>query len=85
MEETADIHEPSAISEHPETKLGVYPNPTQGRTNISLTLSNSEDVTLEIYNSSGQKIYTQSNIYLPAGDQVIRWDGSGNSGNAMLP
>jgi nitrate/TMAO reductase-like tetraheme cytochrome c subunit len=85
VEDAMEMHGPTAITEYAGIQLGVYPNPTQGPANINFTLHNSEVVTLEIYNSSGQVIYTQASKYLPAGKQVIHWDGLSNTGRVMLP
>lgn len=43
-------------------ELSVYPNPTNGKFNVTLTNSNSFIEQLEIYNSQGEKISIQSNL-----------------------
>ena len=50
-----------------------FPNPFSEMTHIQFNLSESSDVTLDIYNSSGQKIRTLVDTRLPAGDHVFTW------------
>jgi len=81
----ADMHSSASIASLAQINVGVYPNPSHGPTSISFTLHNSEDVTLEIFNSSGQLVYSQSGMYMSEGKQVVRWNGYSNTGNDILP
>ncbi|MBW8060722.1 MAG: T9SS type A sorting domain-containing protein [Solirubrobacterales bacterium] len=49
------------------SKLKVYPNPYTGKTNISYTLPEKTNVSLEIYNITGKKIHTLVNKNQNAG------------------
>jgi len=75
-----DMHEELGVTDLAIFNLGVYPNPTQGPTNINFTLRNYASINLEIYNSTGQTVYTASNINKSAGAQVLVWDGNSNTG-----
>lgn len=57
--ETNDIH--------------IYPNPTFGETNFELTLKESTEVSIAIYNIQGQKISTMNAGILNAGKQALQW------------
>ena len=75
------MHSPAFISQHElDIALGVYPNPSRGLTNVNFTLTNSEIISLEIFNTSGQLVYSLKNEYYSTGTQVIRWDGASNTG-----
>ncbi len=58
-----------------------YPNPFNPETTISFSLLKSEKVTLEIFNSLGQKVRTLiSNQIKQAGRNVVKYDGMNDSG-----
>ena len=59
--------------------MSIYPNPTNGATNISVSLDKSEDVSINIFNASGQLVYSIADISKPAGNHLFYWDGT-NSG-----
>jgi len=80
-----DMHEPSGIYERDQIVLGVYPNPTHGATKISFNLTNSGDVSLNIFNTSGQLVYTLKYGNQSAGSQMITWDGNSNTGADITP
>ena len=44
-----------------------YPNPFSDETNINVTLVKGSDVSIEVYNLTGQKVYTNNYGYKPAG------------------
>jgi len=52
-----------------------YPNPFNASTNISFTLENSADVSIEIYNLIGQNIANLSGHY-QSGENTVNWDAS---------
>jgi len=64
-----------------DLEMGIYPNPSQGPTRISITLPESATVSLSIYNSAGQIVYAESGKSYAQGYQVINWDGKGNNGS----
>lgn len=48
--------------------VSVYPNPYQGQTTIKLLLTDNETITLEVFNSLGQKVQTLDNSIKQAGE-----------------
>lgn len=59
-----------------------YPNPFNPSTSIEYTISNSEYVRLEVYNTSGQKIKTLLADFQLAGQYEAVWDGTNESGQS---
>lgn len=58
-----------------------YPNPFNPTTSIAYNLNRTNDVTLTIYNSLGQKIRTLvSRDNVPAGSYSIEWNGKNDMG-----
>jgi hypothetical protein len=55
-----------------------YPNPFNAVTEIKVTLLQSSEVSLDIYNVIGQKISTLVEGNLEAGTHAFRWDASDN-------
>lgn len=53
-----------------------YPNPFNPGTSISYSIPKTEKVTLEIYNTLGQKIATLVDMVQPAGSYQVQVDGS---------
>jgi hypothetical protein len=53
--------------------IHIYPNPTFGETNFELTLKESAEVSIAIYNIQGQKISTMNAGILNAGKQTLQW------------
>lgn len=60
-----------------------HPNPFNPETEIGFELSMNAQVTLEIYNSLGQKIITLLNEPRPAGFQKIIWNGRDDFGRQV--
>lgn len=60
------------------TLNGNYPNPFNGTTKITFSLSRNSLIELYIYNSVGQKIYSYSSV-LGAGHQQYSWNPGGIS------
>ena len=54
-----------------------YPNPFNPSTTIKYTLSESDKISLTIYNIIGQKIVTLVNEYKHPGEHEIRWKPKG--------
>lgn len=52
-----------------------YPNPFNAKTNISFSIANESDVTIGIYNLTGQKVADLSG-HFGAGENVVNWDAS---------
>jgi hypothetical protein len=49
----------------------IYPNPFKGSTSISFTIDNGGHVRLELFNLSGQKVFTLLNREMPVGDHKV--------------
>ncbi len=60
-----------------------YPNPFNPTTNISFNLPKTGQVTVTVYNSLGQIVDVIADGILPAGDNVVVWDGSNKYGNSV--
>ncbi|MFQ5753345.1 MAG: FlgD immunoglobulin-like domain containing protein, partial [bacterium] len=60
-----------------------YPNPFNPDTQISYDLPKSTDVSLKIYNLMGQQVKTLVDEAQPAGQHIIRWDGTNNFGTRV--
>jgi len=59
---------------------GNYPNPFNPATNVSFSLSASEQVELMIYNVRGQRVKTLVNETLQAGSHSVTWNGDTDGG-----
>ncbi|MBD3168044.1 MAG: T9SS type A sorting domain-containing protein [candidate division Zixibacteria bacterium] len=57
-------------------KVVVSPNPFNPRTDLGITLVESADILLEVYNLLGQRIEVLADEYLHPGNHVFRWDAS---------
>lgn len=57
-----------------------YPNPFNPSTNISFHLPKTSHTTVTVYNSLGQIVDVIANGILPAGNNVVVWDGSNKNG-----
>ncbi len=67
-----------------ETGLtSVYPNPMKQYTNISFNLPEAQDVTIRVYNSSGQVVSHLAKGRMNPGSYTIQWDGT-DSGNSRV-
>ena len=68
------------IAEQKDLNLGLYPNPSTGLVKINFTLKSNEDVRVEIFNTSGQVVYSLVENNIPSGVHLIHWDGTSNTG-----
>jgi hypothetical protein len=76
----AGMHVESSVNELNLFNLGIYPNPSQGPIKISFTLINSKNINLSIFNASGQLVYSLTDGQRSAGNQIISWNGTSNTG-----
>ncbi len=61
-----------------------YPNPFNPSTEISFTLPVAGDVTLEVFNISGQKVATLAKSYFEAGTHVVTWNAEAVASGVYL-
>ena len=78
-----DITDPSEILPKVFSLSQNYPNPFNPSTTIRFTLPRQTFVRLEIFNVLGQKVTTQVDQLMPAGDYTISWDGTDNAGRPV--
>ncbi|HSG99963.1 MAG TPA: FlgD immunoglobulin-like domain containing protein, partial [candidate division Zixibacteria bacterium] len=57
-----------------------YPNPFNPSTEISYYIEQDADVSVEIYNMLGQRIITLVDEFAVAGDHIVTWNGTSESG-----
>ncbi|MBN4071485.1 choice-of-anchor J domain-containing protein, partial [Crocinitomix catalasitica] len=62
------------IQEQQGFDVSVYPNPAENLTNVELILEVSADVSIVMYNSMGQVVYTKTKRTLAAGTQHLAID-----------
>ena len=60
-----------------------YPNPFNPVTNISYSIIETGNVTLEVYNLRGQLVKTLVNDVKESGDYTASWDGTDNSDKSV--
>jgi len=63
-----------------------YPNPFNPSTIISFTIPSeltNSNVKLKIYNIQGEEITTLVNDYMPAGNYLVKWNGTNNNGQGV--
>lgn len=73
----------TAVRERTElaSGVGLYPNPTQGRTKVAFTLARTGRVQLEVYDNMGRRVATTAAVLLSAGPNSLRWEaGSARPG-----
>jgi hypothetical protein len=60
-----------------------YPNPFNPTTNITYALPVDSKLTLEVYNTLGQRVRTLVQGEKPAGFHTMEWNGTGNEGQQL--
>jgi immune inhibitor A len=60
-----------------------YPNPFNPTTNISFNLVVAQDVTIDIYNLTGQKVRRLYNEHAPIGETNLTWDATTDDGQPV--
>ena len=59
------------------------PNPFNPSTTIQFTVPGNEHVTIDIYNSVGQRVRTLVNQVYPSGERFTTWDGTDDRGQRV--
>jgi len=88
-EVTFNVMEPPVSTEPTETVKGFaleqnYPNPFNPTTNISFTLPEASNVSLEVYNMQGQRVATIANGAMAAGSHNVSFDATNLSSGIYL-
>ncbi|MCF7913388.1 MAG: C10 family peptidase [Candidatus Cloacimonetes bacterium] len=60
-----------------------YPNPFNPETNISFSLAETGQASLEIFNIKGQKVKTLVNGMMEKGEHILHWSGNDDSGKSV--
>jgi hypothetical protein len=60
-----------------------YPNPFNPSTTISFNVPTSGDVTLEVYNTLGQRVKVLVNGLMPTGEHRVEWNGTNDAGGQV--
>jgi hypothetical protein len=63
--------------------LKLYPNPASDKVVIDYTLAHSEDISIKIYDLSGQLVYVNGIEHMMAGNHTVTWHGTANSGDLV--
>ncbi|MBD3217818.1 MAG: T9SS type A sorting domain-containing protein, partial [candidate division Zixibacteria bacterium] len=58
-----------------------FPNPFNATTQITYKLTRGSNVSLEIYNTMGQKVRTLVDEYRDAGRYTVEWDSKNDAGS----
>ena len=77
-EKTSDEYkvEMTSVAEVLSNKLIAYPNPYKGSTIVSYTLTNKNDVTLELFDALGKQLATLENTTKKAGEYNLNFSAS---------
>ncbi len=72
-----------AAEHYLDPKISHYPNPFTDQVVVTLDLSQSQFVNLEVYDVTGEKVNTLTNTRLNAGTYHFGWDGTNKQGTKM--
>jgi flagellar hook assembly protein FlgD len=76
---------PTAINDLRESELQVssYPNPFKNTVNFEFYLQKKSNVSLSVFDLSGQELFILNNDNLGVGKQQMVWNGTNSSGIAV--
>ncbi len=83
IDTTTSVEWTEAATPEAVTLLQNYPNPFNPLTSIQFVLTKPERVRLEIFNILGQRVRTLVDEYLAAGNKLVGWDGTDDSGKEL--
>jgi FtsP/CotA-like multicopper oxidase with cupredoxin domain len=63
--------------------LAPAPNPVAGGAELRFALATEGPVELELFNVAGQRVRRLASGTFPAGEHALRWDGTGDDGQAL--
>ena len=72
-----DVYATVALLPEEHAIAGVYPNPFNPSTNITIELMKAENAVLSIYNAAGQEVSSLWSGMLSEGSHSFVWDGAG--------
>ncbi len=78
-----DMHEFTSVFNPKSIALGLYPNPSNGITNISFNLNSESNVNIKVFNAAGQLVYS-TNELLNAGEHSVIWNSTSNTGLEII-
>ena len=83
-----DILDPTAVKDYAVLLDGIslgqnYPNPFTNETQIELSLDQSENVSLSVYDITGRRVRTLMSGQKVAGSHTVIWDGTSSSGQDL--
>jgi len=64
--------------------FGLYPNPASNQTNVSLDLLKDQNISVDVYNLVGEKIYSMNQGSMPAGHHTLVLNSSGFASGVYL-
>jgi len=73
----------NAIVPHATALKANYPNPFNPSTTILFDVARSGHVSLDIYNTKGQKVICLVDENKPAGSHIVHWNGVDSSGHSV--
>ncbi|MDP2984153.1 MAG: DUF362 domain-containing protein [Candidatus Latescibacter sp.] len=82
----AEFSSPTAVNSGPSLKdfpitVANVPNPFNASTEIHVTLSSEARLSISIYSISGQRVRNLISTSFRAGEHIIRWDGTNETGS----
>lgn len=79
--ESGDPTEVAESEEAPEEIVleAAYPNPFNPSTTVSFNLANANNVRIDVFNATGQKVHTLVNSFMSAGIHAVVWNALGMS------
>jgi flagellar hook assembly protein FlgD len=63
--------------------MHIWPNPSNNMVNVSFTMAEMGNVTVEVYNASGQRISVVADGFTNSGTHTVTWSGADQSGNRV--
>ena len=70
---------PNLVAEIDRLNVGIYPNPVVDIATISFNLDKPASVSFEVFNATGQLVYSILNVDKLAGRQEFNWNGTSSS------
>ena len=76
-----EVNLPMTVS---ETRLGsIAPNPVSASSTLHFSLKHPSEVSLDLYNVSGERVSRIANGWYPAGDHTVPWNRTAETGQRL--